>query len=579
MSSLQHALQEHPVRPRARRPVVGPSNPRKMHPPTGHACKRCRRRKTRCDGRRPVCGRCTEANAQAECDYGEGRRHTTTNQMLEDAIEIVQARVHELENTPKIRDRAGSNAPASSSRPWGSRDGEEATETLWWLSPEPPRDFRAFILPPFFQYASDIGFYLNRDRFTTALDSLDIDERPLPALVSAVYLWGIHLSGSRELQEHEDVFLRRATMQASRSFGAPNAAQQQSRVVLQTMQAHSLLASYLIMQGKLSDARIHVSTILPLGLASGLSKIRTLRVWEIPSTALPAPLDSVEEGERIDASWTAVFLDKGVAGMVGAMPDIACRKRIPGAQQDSPWPLEDDAYAEGGYPADVRTELTISRYIKGEGPPISETPSTKELLVRATILWELASHLILTAQQRLEDMTREESLHIPDDVASLDRLLDALRTSLVSPRDLPNTTTSKQRALFVAHTLTYCGILVLHAPFANMGNGTSRTKALLFARLIFKLASEAGIGAETAYICSVVATPWLRAGQYLMKEIRYWMRCPLAADGADAELKAIFLDGLQAMRPLRRSSAIIDQNLQLLETEYATLSPGTGYVI
>lgn len=65
----------------------------------GSACLSCRKRKMKCDGSRPVCQQCSRANRAADCEYDDGKTKTRT-QILQEKIQRLEARVHELEGNP-----------------------------------------------------------------------------------------------------------------------------------------------------------------------------------------------------------------------------------------------------------------------------------------------------------------------------------------------------------------------------------------------------------------------------------------------------------------------------------------------
>ncbi len=97
----------------------------------GKACGECRRRKVvcyissschsssyhskKCDGGLPVCGRCSAAGHDEDCEYvlDDG---LTRSEMLEQDIEALQARIRELESRPK-HERSAHQALYSSGTP------------------------------------------------------------------------------------------------------------------------------------------------------------------------------------------------------------------------------------------------------------------------------------------------------------------------------------------------------------------------------------------------------------------------------------------------------------------------------
>ncbi|KZW01175.1 hypothetical protein EXIGLDRAFT_830149 [Exidia glandulosa HHB12029] len=64
--------------------------------PRGEACLVCRRRKLRCDAVRPACGTCSRSGKASECEYAD-TRFLTTIRGLEEQVEALQTRIRELE--------------------------------------------------------------------------------------------------------------------------------------------------------------------------------------------------------------------------------------------------------------------------------------------------------------------------------------------------------------------------------------------------------------------------------------------------------------------------------------------------
>lgn len=72
----------------------------------GSACLSCRKRKMKCDGSRPVCQQCSRANRAADCEYDDGKTKTRT-QILQEKIQRLESRIHELEGNPSTSNDEG----------------------------------------------------------------------------------------------------------------------------------------------------------------------------------------------------------------------------------------------------------------------------------------------------------------------------------------------------------------------------------------------------------------------------------------------------------------------------------------
>jgi hypothetical protein len=196
-------------------------------------------------------------------------------------------------------------------------------------------------------YSSEFGFFLNVPRFReSALLALPYGHhsRPSPALLTTVYLWGIHLSRSPSLMDHENTVLSRALQQTANVLSGVH-----PHRVIHGYQAEILLSYYFFSNGRFLEGKYHVAAAISLAVSSGLHKIRSAEA--IPTvrnvvSPLQSPRDIIEEGERIRGCWTGVILDKCWAVALGSIPNLVYPTEIVGAQVDTPWPLETREYEQ-----------------------------------------------------------------------------------------------------------------------------------------------------------------------------------------------------------------------------------------
>ncbi|KAK7037528.1 hypothetical protein VNI00_011020 [Paramarasmius palmivorus] len=92
----------------------------------GLACLSCRKRKLKCDGKRPVCSSCTKMKRPEECEY-EDKKQKSRTQKLKEKLAMLEERIRELEG-PGPEEASGSGSgfgsgsSSSSSPPGGSYD-------------------------------------------------------------------------------------------------------------------------------------------------------------------------------------------------------------------------------------------------------------------------------------------------------------------------------------------------------------------------------------------------------------------------------------------------------------------------
>ncbi|GAW00456.1 Zn -Cys binuclear cluster domain-containing protein [Lentinula edodes] len=195
------------------------------------ACSHCRKRKTKCDGKRPICTQCharSKPGFELVCEYpmvGQTRKRT-----LEESISTLERRIRELERAESDEDVVRlydpSNYPSTRSSPFGTSSNSPSSSSSLLLdaSPEPSLFTTAFqeeipialgqqLLQAFIPHAKSFGFFLNLRRFiseTTLPLTLGDYSRPCPGLICAAYLIGLHLSGATE--DEESAFLSRALL-------------------------------------------------------------------------------------------------------------------------------------------------------------------------------------------------------------------------------------------------------------------------------------------------------------------------------------------------------------------------------
>ncbi|KAG6900475.1 hypothetical protein C0993_010194 [Termitomyces sp. T159_Od127] len=173
--------------------------------------------------------------------------------------------------------------------------------------------------------------------------------RPAPALLSAVYLWGVHLSQSQALLQQEQSFVLRALHHV-----VTDAFRSHPNVILHTLQAEVLMSYYFIRTGRFIEAKSHTATAVSLALGAGMHKIRSvhpiapsiLGVSSDISVSLPALRGSIEETEQVNGFWAVVVLHKCITITLEPPMSICGTLEAPGTQVDTPWPLDVICYPQ-----------------------------------------------------------------------------------------------------------------------------------------------------------------------------------------------------------------------------------------
>ncbi|KAG7453179.1 uncharacterized protein BT62DRAFT_50144 [Guyanagaster necrorhizus] len=538
----------------------------------------------RCDGVRPVCGPCTRARRPDDCQYTDNQGRSRM-EILEENISRVQARIQELEHptsseasitlhSPYTQAAMNTTGPSrvSTPSPFGPRGPQpNAPRQNWWMLPEPPSELKVTLVDKFLFFASEFGFFLHPARFrASALLSSPIGHRsrPLPALLTTVYLWGTKLSGSSTSTEIERTLLARALSQVSGSLAGNH-----PHKIIHTIQTEYLLAYYFFSSGRFLEGKYHVTTSVSLAVSSKIDKIRSDQIDPRENLVLPAAQDPIEEGERVDACWSMIILDKCWAVALASPTNNICPSDDPKMQVDTPWPLEIEDYENGGYPAGMRGRRTLDNYLRGALSSRGNEMSMKSLYVKASLLWERSNDLVGTWKSH---MSSQESAAFYGTFNTLDTLLESLRVKLPPPNQMANRTPPKMRTLFIIHSLTYAAIIQLHAVFAqNMAE--SKTKVLLSAQAIFRMVNAIRLGNATQTINPIMGTVWVSAGQVILEELAalkaYRLSRSENAPPTEEEtgILSVFENGLRDMMPLGRSCCLLRYQLSQIQQAYAAL--------
>ncbi|KAJ6520548.1 hypothetical protein C8R45DRAFT_955547 [Mycena sanguinolenta] len=477
------------------------SEPSRRSIQRGGACVFCRRRKMKCDGRKPVCGQCERADRTHECEYADNHGLSSADYLEED-IRQVEQRIYQLEHPEE--EAAPGSVPA--------------TDT-WWNSPEPPIDMAHNLVDSFLSYSSDWGFFLDIEKFRhDALLPLPIGHhsRPSPALLTIVYFIAITLSDSPALKEHERIFLSRALSSLPASLSGIH-----PRKAIHALQAEILLSNYFYASGRFLEGKYHATAAVSLAVGAVL--------FNPPATTL-RPV--IEENERIDACWATVILDKAWAVATGTPSNLQNSSEL----FEMPWPEENTV----GSPS-----FTIAQFLDGREPRAGPL-SPKALLAKAVILWEQANSLgviwktDMGMSQSDEFFTTFNSLHT--------RIVD-LQHQMVAVEPAPQSP-SMRRTVVVGRSIVHAAMIQLHGTFAQTSM-ESKYKSLSAATAILQLAADADL-LGSSFICPIIFKIWAVACEVAVEEI-HALQTRLAwtqdvATSAESSLVAHFAAALATMR-------------------------------
>ncbi|KAJ4491021.1 hypothetical protein J3R30DRAFT_3694996 [Lentinula aciculospora] len=294
----------------------------------GRACIKCRHLKIKCDGVKPVCGPCSESSRDADCSYADPLSRSTR---LQRDIEELLARIEVLETSNgSSRENISAQNPSARSPSLSlslSPNSPEFSHSSCVdlvschvdyssSDSEPPVPERSNLIDAFLGRCTTLAFFLDPDTFRrSALLSLPLGDpqRPSPALLACVYLYGLRISSSPRKVVEEPAFLRRA-----RRFIALEIGTQDRSHILHVIQAKILLTIYLVNIGQFLEAEFHSNGAVSLVLSCGMHLITPTAngVYDDPEGRLPPCTGPAEQAERINAFWSVVFIQRMLAVLV-----------------------------------------------------------------------------------------------------------------------------------------------------------------------------------------------------------------------------------------------------------------------
>ncbi|KAJ6557811.1 hypothetical protein B0H19DRAFT_1376394 [Mycena capillaripes] len=545
----------------------------------GKACFNCRRRKVKCDAKKPICTPCARSTGGGfyDCEFiGMGFRQS---EILEEQISILEARIQEFEQPKGQRTSVALHNPYQPSHDRGSSSpssngfvssGSASSPSTSHHSPNlihevcsllnidglaltqctKPRslDFSLTLIRSFLLHASHIGFFLGPQLFEVL--SSGAPRMVSPALLDVIYLWGAHLSSSDIFSVHESKFLSDALR--STATGLSN--RHSSNAIIHTIQAEVLLAQYFFRNSRILEGKYHASAAVSITLSSGLHKIRSTDVRDSTRStvsSLPPATTALEEGERINVFWAVLTLNNCWFTADGSPRDLSY------AFVDTPWPLDIEAYSEHSHLLPFQSSATIENFLANF--PDSGT-SLSALYAKASVLFEQASRLAAR-------FTENAGFGNPDtlcaEFSTLDAVIESFRRTL-PPLEQDNTNS----LLLVIHTLAHVATIQLHNPF-TLKSGVLRMRAGSAAKAVVGLVRQTNLRAFE-YIDAIVGTLWTAACQVFITELS---RAQYSQGGGTNvhQLSEAVETLLEAMSVFSRGCRMIELQLTAMQQNYAAV--------
>ncbi|KDQ21631.1 hypothetical protein BOTBODRAFT_208982 [Botryobasidium botryosum FD-172 SS1] len=315
----------------------------------GNACTTCRKRKLKCDSKRPICDRCIASGTPEECHYAITPAKSTVK-WLQKRVGDLEAQLERVSKPRSSGDAIvlgaikASNAPPPVNRPLDSSrlprmaavaiPSARASSVLgdplgsWWSRDEMPHvNIRDQLIRIFATNRWKVGYEFNVASFEAALNS---DPTSIhPALLNAIFL-NASLFSSDSLQRLQPIFLGRTRRALAQSLAAADN-------LFDFMRGSALLGIYFTLTGRARVGHHHAAVTLQFALACGLHEITSLDLSRWPSGLLQPPTNLAELGERLNLFWMLFINDRLgclLSGSPVLMPDRVYLPQIISATQN-----------------------------------------------------------------------------------------------------------------------------------------------------------------------------------------------------------------------------------------------------
>ncbi|KAJ7478668.1 hypothetical protein B0H11DRAFT_2234126 [Mycena galericulata] len=448
----------------------------------------------------------------------------------------------------------------SDSRAGGrSSDSRSPESTSSSLDFEPQGEL---LLNIFLPHASEFGFFLDSKRFIeSARQSMlpDGTTRASSALLYAIYLWGAHLSmDTREEERFKYKALR---------YVATDLIPSHPPSFMHTIQAEVLLSYYFFRTGHFLEARAHTATAFALTIGGGLHQIRSLHFPDVPvieirdehGIQLRAPVDAIEEGERINCFWTVFMLQKNLSVALEPAAHVCSVFEAGGMQIDTPWPLEMDEYKQGLLTPTVHGDSTVRNYLQAGAPQYQDGSSMIAKNVKACILLHRAVYM---HGQWKPNVSPREAQFLSNAFHTVDGLIKALRAQLPELAQLDGRSPAA-RTVLLTHSLLNAATIKLHSLFMA-SDPTSRKECIAAAQDMFRFGDMnlQGLG----YLNPMMGTLWITACTIFIEELRRIREAnsawpTQAASENEQETYANLQDGLRALNAFAQESLLMRHQL------------------
>ncbi|KZT34379.1 hypothetical protein SISSUDRAFT_1131882 [Sistotremastrum suecicum HHB10207 ss-3] len=528
----------------------------------GAACLACRRKKMKCDGKKPFCTQCKRARQEDDCQYDDGE-HKSRHRILAEQVDLLESRLRQLEGEARIRDLASAANPDSgtppadpaltalfsemalglnTSLPISSVDAQALAPSLTQVSAVQTFDTQDF--SPGHLQPLAAAFLAHRYQFCPLIRFPDVFEVLSPSLKNAIYMVGARFSSS-----HLETSFLPSSLHALSSGLA------RGESVLDAIIASCILALYFFINGRLLEGHYHASAAVTLVLQCGIHQIDKPYVTEtsfstVRDTRLGPVRAPAERVLRMRIFWQVFYLDRCWSVAIGMSPGLS-ENFSQASAITTQFPGEEGQQVTAG--------STISNFF--DNPGVAASNNIEVLLVKSAALFEKASSLALLIQDASDDGHWDDYIKFQNAIEQFLATIPAITGPSASEIDL---------RLVVVHTLLRTAIIHLYHPFAT-ADINIHAKSLEAARGIREVIRTIRTR-QFQYLDPILGSCWMSAAAVFIRE-RSTIRLSAALidpgsllEDVEQELQSV----IGATRKLAQFFPIVDLILRKIELHNAS---------
>lgn len=427
--------------------------------PRGSACLACRRKKTRCDGCKPICGNCVKSGG-LECVYDDEARQSvrrmTKLRAYEDRIRELEMELQNIKlgsNSTDIQE----SSPGTSSTPLNIAPSS-------WPKDFPPRDMALYLINIFYSCAPFASSDLSKTNFESRLMHLPVNSPQFPsgALCHAVFATAYqHLPNKTPGDAHSMLALRKISDPGS----GPGL-----MFVLERILAAIIISQHLHAIDNKSE--LYIPTVFA---ARGVIAFSLNHDNDYPSKwFLRRPKSDLEAEERRRLYFKAYIIDQLYSSDTGISPNVLHEDHI-----FTPLPCPQKVYQRSTHTSTIPKS---TEYVHSPLFFIQNPSDGLSLLIKATIL---LGRVNMWHMRGFYDV-RAANLSSPSQLPSfleLDTLIQVFRQAF--PQEYSDPVRIDEQGLDVdnlaAHMVAVDCMLSLHRVFKN--EPLSQSRLLFFSRV------------------------------------------------------------------------------------------------